>query len=98
MGHNTNTEQVAFWRRTALSLGAVALVAVAGAMEAEDHKVAEKMRVEQEERALAEDWSWHRRHERNRAACPNQQYVSQCCADGRHDLSCIDGYITKEAK
>lgn len=94
----TTLERLTFWRRMALVLFVVACMAVVGGMEAQDREIEAQMRAEAEERALAQDWAWYRRHERHRAACPLQQYVSQCCTAGRNDLACIEGHITKERK
>jgi hypothetical protein len=40
-----------------------------------------------------QDEAWLRRHDRALRQCPTQQYISQCCQNGRIDLTCIDGEI-----
>jgi hypothetical protein len=48
----------------------------------------------QEREKLRQDAdAWYRRHERQSAACPGQQYLAQCCENARTDLTCIDGEI-----
>jgi hypothetical protein len=39
---------------------------------------------------VLEELGYWRRHERNSRLCRGQTYVSQCCTDGRSDLTCLN--------